>query len=82
MDFVASCKECDWYFTQGSKEDITHFGKRHSKDFSHRIEFREEYEDDANAYEPYEAKELLQDRVDGGEQYFDDDFNSRDRFTS
>lgn len=57
MEFVASSKECDWYFTQGSKEDITHFGKLHSKDFAHRIEFREEYEDDANAYE---TEELLQ----------------------
>lgn len=26
-DFVASCKECEWYFTQVSKEDIRYFGK-------------------------------------------------------
>lgn len=55
MGFVASCKECDWYFTQGSKEDIMYFGKRHSKEFSHRIEFREEYVDDANIYESFES---------------------------
>jgi hypothetical protein len=40
----------DWYFTQVSKEDITYFGKLHSRDFRHRIEFKEEYQDDANDY--------------------------------
>jgi hypothetical protein len=79
MDFVAVCKECEWFLTQGSKEDVTYFGKRHSKDFSHKVEFREEYEDDANVYEP---GELLQDKGNESEQYLDGDFNSRDRFTS
>jgi hypothetical protein len=82
MDFVAACKECEWSLTQGSKDDITHFGKLHSRDFRHRIEFKEEYVDDGNAYESYEPEQLFRDRDDESEQYFEEDFNSRDRFTS
>lgn len=49
-------QECEWYFTEGSKEDITYFGKPHSKEFSHRIEVKEEYENDANSYEVQESR--------------------------
>ena len=72
----------DWYFTQGSKEDITYFGKLHSRDFRNRIEFKEEYEDDGNAYDSFESEESFRDRDDESEQYFDEDFNIKDRFTS
>jgi hypothetical protein len=81
IHFTAACKECEWYLRQDSKEDAIHFGKRHSMDFGHRVEFKEEYEG-ANVYDSYESEELLQDRGDEPEEYLEGDFNSRYRFTS
>jgi hypothetical protein len=81
MHFAAACTECEWYARQEGKEYATYFGIRHSNDFGHRVEFREEYED-TTAYESCEPEELLRDRSVEGEERFDGDFNSEDRFTS
>ena len=78
MRFDAACTECEWYSRPVGKEYATYFGKRHSEDFGHRVEFKE----DANTYESCEPEELSRDRGDEGEEYFDGDYNSIDRFTS